>query len=43
VPQLTLDAVWANDSQRTRALQSLVADGLVEALPEGCYRLPGTD
>jgi A/G-specific adenine glycosylase len=43
VRQPALDAVWANDSQRTRALDSLVADGLVEALPEGCYRLPGAD
>jgi A/G-specific adenine glycosylase len=42
VPQRTLDAVWGNDLQRARALDSLVADGLVEPLPGRRYRLPGS-
>jgi A/G-specific adenine glycosylase len=37
-----MDAVWpADDPQRDRALDSLVADGLVEALPGSRFRLPG--
>ncbi|HEU4675583.1 MAG TPA: A/G-specific adenine glycosylase [Motilibacteraceae bacterium] len=43
VPQETLDAVWPADPlQRARALDGLVADGLVEPLDRGRYRLPGT-
>ncbi|MGW0928527.1 A/G-specific adenine glycosylase [Streptomyces sp. NPDC002644] len=41
VPQAALDAVWDEPVQRARALDGLVADGLVEPLDEGLYRLPG--
>jgi A/G-specific adenine glycosylase len=41
VPKATLDACWPDDAQRERALDGLVADGLVEPLPRGRYRLPG--
>ncbi|MEU1374900.1 A/G-specific adenine glycosylase [Streptomyces triculaminicus] len=40
VPQAALDAVWHEPVQRARALDGLVADGLVEPLPGGMYRLP---
>lgn len=35
-----LSAVWDEPEQRDRALASLLADGLVEALPDGHLRLP---
>ncbi|MEU1620725.1 A/G-specific adenine glycosylase [Streptomyces sp. NPDC005722] len=41
VPQAALDAVWHEPVQRARALDGLVADGLVEPLRDGLYRLPG--
>jgi A/G-specific adenine glycosylase len=41
VPKARLDAVWADDVQRERALDSLVADGLVDPVSERRYRLPG--
>ncbi|MEV7426152.1 MULTISPECIES: A/G-specific adenine glycosylase [unclassified Streptomyces] len=40
VPQRALDAVWDEPVQRARALDGLVADGLVEPLENGVYRLP---
>ncbi|MEY9993293.1 A/G-specific adenine glycosylase [Streptomyces sp. V4I8] len=40
VPQAALDRVWHEPVQRARALDGLVADGLVEPLPGGMYRLP---
>lgn len=40
VPQAALDAVWHEPVQRARALDGLVADGLVEPLESGAYRLP---
>ncbi|MFD7747077.1 A/G-specific adenine glycosylase [Streptomyces sp. NPDC059698] len=40
VPQAALDAVWEEPVQRARALDGLVADGLVEPLADGRYRLP---
>ncbi len=40
VPQARLDAVWPDQVQRARALDSLVADGLVEPVAQGVYRLP---
>lgn len=40
VPQAALDAVWHEPVQRARALDGLVADGLVEPLAGGRYRLP---
>ena len=43
VPQMTLDGVWEDDTQRARALAGLLEDGLVEPLADGRYRLPGTD
>ncbi|MEU0028842.1 A/G-specific adenine glycosylase [Streptomyces sp. NPDC006335] len=42
VPQTVLDRVWHEPVQRARALDGLVADGLVEPLPGGLYRLPLT-
>ena len=35
------DAVWADGAQLARALDGLVADGLVDPLPDGRYALPG--
>ncbi|MGA5063186.1 A/G-specific adenine glycosylase [Streptomyces exfoliatus] len=40
VAQAVLDAVWDEPVQRARALDGLVADGLVEPLDGGYYRLP---
>ncbi|MEV7658733.1 A/G-specific adenine glycosylase [Streptomyces anulatus] len=42
VAQAALDAVWEEPVQRARALDGLVADGLVEPLADGRYRLPLT-
>jgi A/G-specific adenine glycosylase len=36
------DAVWAEAGQLARALDGLVADGLVDPLPDGRYALPGS-
>jgi A/G-specific adenine glycosylase len=36
------DAVWADRTQLARALDGLVADGLVDPLPDGRYALPGS-
>jgi A/G-specific adenine glycosylase len=35
-----LDAVWPDPLQRARALDSLVADGLIDPLPDGRFALP---
>jgi A/G-specific adenine glycosylase len=40
VPLARLEAVWAAEPQRTRALAALVADGLAVAASPGHYRLP---
>ncbi|MFJ2262424.1 A/G-specific adenine glycosylase [Streptomyces sp. NPDC087844] len=40
VPRSALDRVWDEPVQRARALDGLVADGLVEPLAGGLYRLP---
>ncbi|WP_434594377.1 A/G-specific adenine glycosylase [Streptomyces sp. A5-4] len=40
VAQAELDAVWDEPVQRARALDGLVADGLVEPMASGVYRLP---
>jgi len=40
VAQAALDAVWEDPVQRARALDGLVADGLVEPVAPGVYRLP---
>ncbi|WP_405795985.1 A/G-specific adenine glycosylase [Streptomyces sp. NBC_01506] len=42
VPLAVLDAVWEEPVQRARALDGLVADGLVEPLADDLYRLPLT-
>jgi A/G-specific adenine glycosylase len=36
-----LDAAWHDPVQRDRALDSLVADGLIDPLPDGRFALPG--
>ena len=41
VPPERLAAVWDEPVQRARALDALVADGLVDPLPDGRYALPG--
>jgi A/G-specific adenine glycosylase len=41
VPPAALHAVWDDATQRARALDGLVADGLVDPLPDGRYALPG--
>jgi A/G-specific adenine glycosylase len=40
VTQARLDAVWPDPVQRARALDGLVADGLVDPLPDGRFALP---
>ena len=40
VESAVLERVWQEPVQRARALDSLVADGLVDPLPEGRYALP---
>jgi len=40
VPKSTLDLVWPDALQRERALDGLVADGLVEPLADGLFSLP---
>src|SRR3954469_9533455 len=40
VTTAALDAAWHDGTQRARALDGLVADGLVEPLSDGRYRLP---
>ncbi|GAA1551285.1 A/G-specific adenine glycosylase [Kribbella hippodromi] len=40
VPKSALDASWPDAVQRERALDGLVADGLVEPLADSTYRLP---
>lgn len=40
VPKAALDSSWPDATQRERALDGLVADGLVEPLPKAHYQLP---
>ena len=42
VPGKALDGVWHEPVQRARALDGLVADGLVDPLPDGRYALPSS-
>jgi A/G-specific adenine glycosylase len=42
VATTALDAVWDDAVQRERALDSLVADGLLDPLPDGTFALPGS-
>jgi A/G-specific adenine glycosylase len=37
----TFDVAWPDNAQRARALDGLVADGLVDPLPDGRFALPG--
>jgi A/G-specific adenine glycosylase len=41
VSRADFDAVWPSQGQLARALDGLVADGLVDPLPDGRYSLPG--
>jgi A/G-specific adenine glycosylase len=41
VRRADFDAVWAGAAQLDRALDGLVADGLVDPLPDGRFALPG--
>lgn len=41
VPRAALDAVWSDDAQRDRCLDSLLVDGLVEQTDDGRFALPG--
>jgi A/G-specific adenine glycosylase len=41
VPAAALDVVWPDATQRARALDALIVDGLVDPLPDGRYALPG--
>jgi A/G-specific adenine glycosylase len=41
VHRAALDAVWHDATQRDRALDSLVADGLIDPLSDGRFALPG--
>jgi A/G-specific adenine glycosylase len=40
VTQLDLEVPWHDPSQRQRALESLVTDGLIDPLPDGTFALP---
>jgi A/G-specific adenine glycosylase len=40
VPAARLDAAWPDHAQRARALRTLVADGLAEAVGHRMYALP---
>ena len=40
VPAARLDAAWPDAAQRSRALASLITDGLAEPHPDGGYALP---
>jgi A/G-specific adenine glycosylase len=42
VAKPALDLVWPDDIQRERALDGLVADGLVEPVGDNSYALPGS-
>lgn len=42
MPKAAIDQVWEQDAQRERALDGLVADGLVELVGDDEFALPGT-
>ena len=42
VSRADFDAVWPGQAQLARALDGLVADGLVDPLPDGLFALPGS-
>ncbi len=41
VARARLDAAWSDETQRTRCLESLLADGLLVSTAAGWYALPG--
>ncbi|UOX99904.1 A/G-specific adenine glycosylase [Blastococcus sp. PRF04-17] len=43
VDAAALDAAWGDPVQRSRCLDSLITDGLVEQTPDGLFRLPVGD
>jgi len=42
VGRADFDAVWPGQGQLARALDGLIADGLVDPLPDGRFALPGS-
>ena len=42
VRRADFDAVWTGQTQLERALDGLVADGLVDPLPDGRFAMPGS-
>ena len=42
VGRADFDAVWPGQAQLARALDGLIADGLVDPLPDGRFALPGS-
>ena len=42
VRRADFDAIWTGQAQLERALDGLVADGLVDPLPDGRFALPGS-
>ncbi len=42
VSRAEFDAAWADPAQLDRALDGLIADGLVDPLPDGRFALPGS-
>ncbi len=42
VSRADFDAVWPGQAQLARALDGLIADGLVDPMPGGWYALPGS-
>ena len=42
VGRADFDAVWPGPAQLARALDGLIADGLVDPLPDGRFALPGS-
>jgi len=42
VSRADFDAVWPGQAQLARALDGLIADGLVDPLPDGRFALPGS-
>jgi A/G-specific adenine glycosylase len=43
VSAAALEAVWDDSVQRSRCLDSLLTDGLVEQTPDGRFSLPGAE
>ena len=43
VSRADFDAAWPGRAQLARALDGLIADGLVDPLPDGRFALPGSD